>query len=178
MFDDHIDPTEFLNGLEKALTAFGSMARTTFTTNDKRRGSFDCTLQPSEAEEVLTIINTIPDYESLTEFDCMTTWEKQQVIDKFRKKYNIADDVDMGDEADVGDEADDELGQGLSAPPDEEEAEEPNEADTEAARASERSGKQYLLDALGNFFTASEEVNVCIFSCSGCKGPGRGLRVT
>ena len=157
VFDDHIDPTEFLNGLEKALTAFGSMARTTFTTNQKRRGSFDCTLQPSEAEEVLTIINTIPDYESLTEFDCMTTWEKQQVIDKFRKKNNIVDDVDMGDE---------------------EEAKEPNEADTEAARASERSGKQYLLDALGNFFTASEEVNVCIFSCSGCKGPGRGLRVT
>ena len=163
VFDDHIDPTEFLNGLEKALTAFGSMARTTFTTNDKRRGSFDCTLQPSEAEEVMTIINTIPDYDSLTEFDCMTAWEKQQVIDKFRKKYNIADDVDMDDEADVGDEADDELGQGLSAPPDEEEAEEPNEADTEAARASERSGKQYLLDALGDFFTASEEVNVCIF---------------
>ena len=163
VFDDHIDPTEFLNGLEKALTAFGSMARTTFTTNNKRRGSFDCTLQPSEAEEVMTIINTIPDYDSLTEFDCMTAWEKQQVIDKFRKKYNIADDVDMDDEADVVDEADDELGQGLSAPPDEEEAEEPNEADTEAARASERSGKQYLLDALGDFFTASEEVNVCMF---------------
>ena len=163
VFDDHIDPTEFLNGLEKALTAFGAMARTTFTTNDKRRGSFDCTLQTSEAEEVMTIINTIPDYDSLTEFDCMTAWEKQQVIDKFRKKYHIADDVDMEDEADVGDEADDELGQGLSAPPDEEDAEEPNEADTEAARASERSGKQYLLDALGNLFTASEEVNVCIF---------------
>ena len=163
VFDDHIDPTEFLNGLEKALTAFGSVARTTFTTNDKRRGSFDCTLQPSEAEEVLTIVNTIPDYDSLPDFDCMTSWEKQQVIEKFRQKYNIADDVDMGDEADVGDEADDELGQGLSAPPDEEEAKEPDEADTEAARASERSGKQYLLDALGNLFTASEEVNVCIF---------------
>jgi len=93
VFEDHIDPTEFLNGLEKALTAFGSMARTTFTTNDKRRGSFDCTLQPSEAEEVLTIINTIPDYDSLPDFDCMTTWEKQQVIEKFRKKYNIADDA-------------------------------------------------------------------------------------
>ena len=93
VFEDHIDPTEFLNGLEKALTAFGSMARTTFTTNDKRRGSFDCTLQPSEAEEVMTIINTIPDYDSLPDFDCMTTWEKQQVIEKFRKKYNIADDA-------------------------------------------------------------------------------------
>ena len=63
VFDDHIDPTEFLNGLEKALTAFGSVARTTFTTNDKRRGSFDCTLQPIEAEEVMTIVNTIPNYE-------------------------------------------------------------------------------------------------------------------
>jgi hypothetical protein len=74
--------------LEKALTAFGSMARTTFTTNDKRRGSFDCTLQTPEAGEVMTIINTIPDYESLSNFDCMTAWEKQQVIEKFRKKYN------------------------------------------------------------------------------------------
>ena len=163
VFDDHIDPTEFLNGLEKALTAFGSMARTTFTTNDKRRGSFDCTLQTPEAGEVMTIIDTIPDYESLSNFDCMTAWEKQQVIEKFRKKYNIADDVDMDDDADVGDEANDELGQGLSALPDEPEAEEPTDADAEVARASERSGKQYLLDALGDFFTASEDVNVCIY---------------
>ena len=163
VFDDHIDPTEFLNGLEKALTAFGSMARTTFTTNDKRRGSFDCTLQTPEAGEVMTIVDTIPDYESLSNFDCMTAWEKQQVIEKFRKKYNIADDVDMDDDADAGDEANDELGQGLSAPPDEPEAEEPTDADAEVARASERSGKQFLLDALGDFFTASEDVNVCIY---------------
>ena len=180
VFDDHIDPTEFLNGLEKALNAFGSSARTTFTTNDKRRGSFDCTLQTAEAEEVMTLINTIPDYESLTDFDCMTAWEKQQVIKKFRKRFNIDDDVDMEEEANVGDEADDELDQGLSAPPDEEDAEEPNEADTEAARASERSGKQYLLDALGSFFTASEEVNVCIFCGSTrhahdeCEDPKKG----
>ena len=163
VFDDHIDPTEYLNGLEKALTAFGSMARTTFTTNDKRRGSFDCTLQTPEAGEVMTIIDTIPGYESLTNFDCMTAWGKQQVIEKFRKKYNITDDVDMDEEADAGDEANDELGQGLSAPPDEPEAEEPTDADAEAARASERSGKQFLLDALGDFFTASEDVNVCIY---------------
>ena len=163
VFDNHIDPTEFLNGLEKALTAFGSMARTTFTTNDNRRGSFDCTLQTPEAGEVMTIIDTIPDYESLPNFDCMTAWEKQQVIEKFRKKYNIADDVDMDDDADAGDEANDELGQGLSAPPDEPEAEEPTDADAEVARASERSGKQFLLDALGDFFTASEDVNVCIY---------------
>ena len=96
-------------------------------------------------------------------FDCMTAWEKQQVIEKFRKKYNIADDVDMDDDADAGDEANDELGQGLSAPPDEPEAEEPTDADAEVARASERSGKQFLLDALGDFFTASEDVNVCIY---------------
>ena len=112
---------------------------------------------------MMTIIDTIPDYESLSNFDCMTAWEKQQVIEKFRKKYNIADDVDMDDDADAGDEANDELGQGLSAPPDEPEAEEPTDADAEVARASERSGKQFLLDALGDFFTASEDVNVCIY---------------
>ena len=112
---------------------------------------------------MMTIIDTIPDYESLPNFDCMTAWEKQKVIEKFRKKYNIADDVDMDDDADAGDEANDELGQGLSAPPDEPEAEEPTDADAEVARASERSGKQFLLDALGDFFTASEDVNVCIY---------------
>ena len=51
----------------------------------------------------------------------------------------------------------------VSAPPDEPEAEEPTDADAEVARASERSGKQFLLDALGDFFTASEDVNVCIY---------------
>ena len=79
----------------------------------------------------------------------MTAWEKQQVIEKFRKKYNITDDVDMDEEADAGDEANDELGQGLSAPPDEPEAEEPTDADAEAARASERSENNSFSMLLG-----------------------------
>jgi hypothetical protein len=106
----------------------------------------------------MTIINNIPDYESLDDFSCMTEWEAQCVISMFRKRYHIGEeDVDMGDDAE------DESGQGLSAPPEEEEAEEPKADDADAARASERSGKQHLLDVLGNVFTVSEEVNVCIF---------------
>ena len=83
------------------------------------------------------------------------------MISMFRKRYHIGEeDVDMGDDAE------DESGQGLSAPPEEEEAEEPKADDADAARASERSGKQHLLDVLVNVFTVftvSEEVNVCIF---------------
>ena len=80
------------------------------------------------------------------------------MISMFRKRYHIGEeDVNMGDDAE------DESGQGLSAPPEEEEAEEPKADDADAARASERSGKQHLLDVLGNVFTVSEEVNVCIF---------------
>ena len=59
VFEVNTDPADFLNGLEKALRGFGSVARTTSTINDKRRGSFDCTLQPAEAEEVLRILNGI-----------------------------------------------------------------------------------------------------------------------
>ena len=174
VFDTKIDPAEYLNGLEKALATFGSTARTTFTTNDKRRGSFDCTLQPSEAGEVMTLINSIPDYESLGEFSCMTEWEEQCVISMFRKRYNMGDD-----DVNMGDTADDESGQGLPAHPEEEEAEEPKADDADAARASERSGKQHLLDVLGNVFTVSEEVNVCIFCGSTkhahdeCEDPNR-----
>ena len=88
----------------------------------------------------------------------MTEWETKCLVSMFRKRYNSGDeDVSMGDEAE------NEAGHGLSAPPDEEEAEEPKADDADAARGSERSGKQHLLDVLGNVFTVSEEVNVCIF---------------
>lgn len=60
---DVFDPADFLNGLEKPLRGFGSVSRTTGTINDKRRGSFDCTLQPAEAADVLKILDSIPDYE-------------------------------------------------------------------------------------------------------------------
>ena len=89
VFDVNTDPADFLNGLEKALRGFGSVSRTTSTINDKRRGSFDCTLQPAEAEEVLRILNGIPDYESLRDFNCMTDHEAAFVIEEFHKKKGM-----------------------------------------------------------------------------------------
>ena len=77
----------------------------------------------------------------------------------------------------MGDGAEAESGQGLPTLPEEEQADEPQPDDADAAREAERSGKQHLLDALGNIFTVSEEVNVCIYCGStqhghhGCEDP-------
>ena len=89
VFEVNTDPADFLNGLEKALRGFGSVSRATSTINDKRRGSFDCTLQPAEADEVLRILNGIPDYESLRDFNCMTDHEAAFVIEEFHKKKGM-----------------------------------------------------------------------------------------
>ena len=58
-------PNRISQRFGKGIDCIWIHARTTFTTNDKRRGSFDCTLQTPEAGEVMTIIDTIPEYESL-----------------------------------------------------------------------------------------------------------------
>ena len=158
IFDINTDPADFLNGLEKALRGFGSVSRTTSTINDKRRGSFDCTLQPAKAQEVLRILDGIPDYEHLRDFNCMTDYEAAFVIEEFHKKKGITgDDVNMGDDAEA------QPGLGSTTHPGEAGAEEPQDDFADAARESERSGKQQLLDALGNLFAVSESVNVCIF---------------
>ena len=97
VFNASVDPAEYLNGLEKALAQFTSTSRTSSTINDKRRGSFDCTLQTAEAERVMKIIHAIPGYDSLANFCCLTDWEKDQVFTHYRKKNNITgDDASMG----------------------------------------------------------------------------------
>ena len=172
IFDINTDPADFLNGLEKALRGFGSVSRTTSTINDKRRGSFDCTLQPAKAQEVLRILDGICDYEHMRDFNCMTDYEAAFVIEEFHKKKGITgDDVNMGDDAEA------QPGLGSTTHPGEADAEEPQDDFADAARESERSGKQQLLDALGNLFAVSESVNVCIFCGStkhdhaDCTGP-------
>ena len=102
IFDINTDPADFLNGLEKALRGFGSVSRTTSTINDKRRESFDCTLQPAKAQEVLRILDGICDYERMRDFNCMTDYEAAFVIEEFHKKKGITgDDVNMGDDAEA-----------------------------------------------------------------------------
>ena len=141
VFGDDTDPADFLNGLERA-----------------RRGSFDCTLQPAEAQQVIKILDDIPDYESLRDFNCMTEAEASYVIEEFHKKKGITvDDVNMGDDAEA------QPGLGSSTHPGTADAEEPQDDSADAARESERSGKQQLLDAPGNLFAVSESANVCLF---------------
>ena len=152
------DPAEFLNGLEKSLAEFVSTSRTTSTINDKRKGSFDCTLQPAEAEKVLKILNEIPNYERLEDFNCLTKWEEAQVTAQYRKLHGISvDDVNMGDETTTG------LGDESTTHPGKEEVEEPQVNATDIVRESEMSGRQQLLDALGSLYTVSENVSVCLY---------------
>jgi len=64
--------------------------------------------------------NSIPDYESLTEFNCLTDREAAHVIAEFHKKKGItADDVEMGDDADA------QSGIGSTTHPEAADAEEP-----------------------------------------------------
>ena len=42
IFEDDINPTEYLSGLEAAVRLFGKVVRATSTINTKRKGSFDC----------------------------------------------------------------------------------------------------------------------------------------
>ena len=159
VFDSTVDPAEYLNGLERSLAHFSSTSRTTNTVNDKRKGSFDCTLQPLEAEAVMKILNTIPEYKDVDQFNCLTEWEEEQVISQFRKKKNLNfDDVPMAD-----DQADTEAGDAPPVQPDEVEADETATGDDDAVKELEMSSKQQLLDALGKIFTVSEDVNVCIY---------------
>ena len=54
IFDDDLDATQFLNGLGAAVRLFGRVARSTSTINSKRKGSFDCSLDARESDEVMT----------------------------------------------------------------------------------------------------------------------------
>ena len=134
-----------------------STSRTTSTINDKRRGSFDCTLQTAEAERVMKIIHAIPD---------MTRWPTSAASQIGRKiKYSLSIEEST-------------TSQGMTPAwalmpmpsqvtsrrsPWEEEADEPANDPTDVVRDSEISGKQQLLDALGKLFTVSEDVNVCLY---------------
>ena len=88
----------------------------------------------------------------------MTDHEAAVVLEAYRKKKGVSgDDVNMGDDAEA------QTGVGSPTHPAESDADEPQDDFADAAKESERSGKQLLLDALGNLFAVSESVNVCIF---------------
>ena len=87
------------------------------------------TLQPAEAADVLKILDSIPDYEHLRDFSCMTEQEAAFVLEAFRKKKGITgDDVNMGDDAEA------QPGLGSTTHPGEADAEEPQDDFADAAK--------------------------------------------
>ena len=156
VFNASVDPAEYLNGLEKALAQFTSTSRTSSTINDKRRGSFDCTLQTAEAERVMKLIHAIPGYDSLANFCCLTDWEKDQVFSHYRRKNNIT-----GGDASMGTDADAKPGDESSAHPGEEEADEPANDPTDVVRDSENSGKQPTFGCVWENSSPSLRMSTC-----------------
>ena len=154
---ERVEPADFLTGLEKAIRSFGHTSRTTSTINDKRKGSFDCTLQHQEAA-VLNMLNDIPDYQSLPHFTCLNASEEAKVIIAYQKMMGVGDestDAVMGDA-----ETDADLGPPAQSADDEAEV---ISDDEDAAEYSARSGRDQLLDALGNLYELSETLTVCIY---------------
>eukprot|EP00435_Cladocopium_sp_Y103_P039282 s3561_g10.t1 len=169
------DVIEFWLGvLDVALSPEVWVSRTTSTINDKRRGSFDCTLQHDEAADVLDLLNDIPDYHSLPNFTCLSEYEKAHVLEVFRKKIGfVVDDANMG-------EAETEPGVGSPTQPGEAEAD--PEQDDDASKAAEESAltaRQKLLDSLGQLYNVSEMATVCPYCGStehdhiGCEHPNK-----
>eukprot|EP00435_Cladocopium_sp_Y103_P057865 s295_g20.t1 len=104
VFPDDLDPAPFLNGLEAAVRFFRQTARSTSTISDKRKGSFDCTLDAREMDEVNAIIHGIKNFRDLDDFHYLTDEELAEVIQRYEihiEQVNIEttnqDDVDVKD---------------------------------------------------------------------------------
>ena len=78
IFDDEVDPTKFLNGLEAAVPLFTKVARTTSTINSRRKGSFDCSLDARESDEVMSRLDTVDMYQRPNLFNYLTEYMKLQ----------------------------------------------------------------------------------------------------
>ena len=81
IFDDNVDPSKFLNGLEAAVRLFSKVARTTSTINSKRKGSFDCSLDARESDEVMNRINRVDVYQKSNLFNYLTMAEASMVLE-------------------------------------------------------------------------------------------------
>ena len=82
--DDDIGPTQFLNGLEAAVRLFGRVARSTSTINSKRKGSFDCSLDARESDEVMARIAQVDVYRKPSLFNYLTEDEAAIAVERFR----------------------------------------------------------------------------------------------
>ena len=104
------------------------------------------------------MLNEITDYHSLPNFTCLSGEEEAMVIMSYQKMMGILDesaDAVMGDA-----ETDADLGPPAQSVDDDAEV---ISDDEDAAEYSARSGRDQLLDALGNLYELSETLTVCIY---------------
>ena len=99
IFGDEVDPTKFLNGLEAAVRLFSKVARTTSTINSKRKGSFDCSLDARESDEVMNRLNQVDMYQRPNLFNYLTEYEAAVVLELGKDITQARDPMDTSSSA-------------------------------------------------------------------------------
>ena len=171
IFDDDIDPTKYLNGPEAAVRLCGKVARTTSTINTKRKGSFDCSLDARESDEVMTRINQVDLYRKPNYFNYLTDDEAKVVMELLRDITQTRVPMDTSSSANP-DTASGSPNQQVEGGP------QGGEQSSQAADES-ISGRQMVLEALGALYSTAEEANLCLYCGStehehfDCKNPGK-----
>eukprot|EP00435_Cladocopium_sp_Y103_P036926 s488_g9.t1 len=131
-------------------------ARSTSTINDKRKGSFDCTLDAREIEEVTRITQGIKDFKDLKEFHYLTDEELADMLNRYQIRMERNDDVEYEDVAPEQEPADDDE----DVPMAEKDEEIPKTDD--AMQEEVTSSRGEIADAIGFIYNASERVQVCL----------------
>ena len=134
---DDVDPTKFLNGLEAAVRLFSKVARTTSTINSKRKGSFDCTLDARESDEVMNRLNNVDAYQRSNLFKAAMVLELSKDITQARDPMDTSS----------------------SGNPDA-----PSGSPNQRVEGGTPEGEQpFQLEALGSFYSTAEDANLCLY---------------
>ena len=156
IFGDGVDPTKFLNGLEAAVRLFSKMARTTSTINSKRKGSFDCTLDARESDDVMKRLNQINMYQRPSLFNYLTEVEAAMVLELGNDITQARDAMDTSSSANPD---------AQSGSPNQRVEGGTPEGDQPSQTAEEyvKSGRQMVLDGLGSLYSTAEGANLCLY---------------
>eukprot|EP00435_Cladocopium_sp_Y103_P015438 s5035_g3.t1 len=122
----------------------------------KLKGSFDCTLDAREIEEVTRITQGIKDFKDLKEFHYLTDEELADMLNRYQIRMERNDDVEYEDVAPEQEPDDDE-----DVPMAEKDEEVPKTDD--AMQEEVTSSRGEIADAIGFIYNASERVQICLY---------------
>eukprot|EP00435_Cladocopium_sp_Y103_P006431 s934_g2.t1 len=168
VYPDDLDPSPFLNGLKDAVRFFRQTARSTSTINDKRKGSFDRTLDAREMDEVTQIIHEVRNFKDPTDFHYLTDEELADIIQRHELRME-KEQVDI--EEGIPEQEPEQEGEDVDMP---ETIEEEPKHD-EAMRDEVNDARGQLIDALGQIYNVSESVHVCLY-CGSIEHDHEGCR--